>query len=239
MAIQFEQPVRKAASVSLAVLAVMAAPWLAAAPASTVDPAVAAHQAGEPSLQEILDHLGYSIDTRHDEITAPTFVRARRGPVMLTPIAAFGLASICSAGWYVPQSSAPTAPAAGIAGAPGAGAPVSSTLWQVGAHDNKRYHPPLLKPGGTHFNPGGGPFGVWVATGGFPGEVIYSQDELQLLDPRFPSDDRHKAHVYPVRRHGRLAPNAYVIGWEYSTNDDNQDMVTLLTNAKPAASPNH
>jgi hypothetical protein len=36
-----------------------------------------------------------------------------------------------------------------------------------------------------------------------------------------------------------LAPNAYVIGWEYSTNDDNQDMVTLLTNAKPAASPNH
>ena len=106
-------------------------------------------------------------------------------------------------------------------------------LWQVDAPNNKRDRPPL-KPGGrTAFDPGAAPFGLWVATAGFPGETVCTEDALQRFVPRFKPDDRHKAHVYPVKRGGKIVPHAYVIGWEYSTNNDDQDIVTLVTNVTP------
>ena len=54
--------------------------------------------------------------------------------------------------------------------------------------------------------------------------------------------------IYPNRdmATGKLVPHSYMIGWEYSTNDDFQDVVCQVNNAvlidepptkKPAARP--
>ncbi len=42
----------------------------------------------------------------------------------------------------------------------------------------------------------------------------------------------YKAMIYPYRDKisGRLIPNSYVIGWEYSNNDDFQDIVCQVDN---------
>jgi hypothetical protein len=42
----------------------------------------------------------------------------------------------------------------------------------------------------------------------------------------------YKAMIYPNRDRttGRLTPNSYLIGWEYSTNDDFQDIVCQVDN---------
>jgi len=42
----------------------------------------------------------------------------------------------------------------------------------------------------------------------------------------------YKAMIYPNRDKtaGRLIPNSYLIGWEYSTNDDFQDIVCQVDN---------
>ena len=48
--------------------------------------------------------------------------------------------------------------------------------------------------------------------------------------------------IYPNRdkASGKIVPNSYLIGWEYSTNDDFQDVVCQLDNVilidEPAAS---
>ena len=39
--------------------------------------------------------------------------------------------------------------------------------------------------------------------------------------------------IYPNRDKstGKIVPNSFLIGWEYSTNDDFQDVVCLVENA--------
>jgi hypothetical protein len=182
------------------------------------DPDRAARQAGEPTLGEILARQGYTIDTKSDEIEAQLFVKAGRGRVTHKPIAAFGLEKACSSGWYRPAGERPE----------------KRPLWRVDERNNKRDLPPLMEGAVTEFDPGNEPFGLWVSTAGFADETVYTQDELQKFIARFKPNDRHKAHVYPVKRDGKVVPNAYVVGWEYSTNNDNQDIVTLLTNVRPA-----
>jgi hypothetical protein len=181
------------------------------------DPAAAARAAGEPPLGEILKRQGYTIDVTRDEIAAQQFVKAGPGPVRFTPIAAFGLEKQCSAGWYRMAGETPD----------------RHLLWTVDATHNKQDFPPLMAGGVTQFDPGDLPFSLWVSSTGFKDEIVSTEDALQRFIPRFKADDRHKAHVYPVKRGGRLVPNSYIIGWEYSTNNDNQDMVTLVTQVKP------
>jgi hypothetical protein len=74
-----------------------------------------------------------------------------------------------------------------------------------------------------------------VSSEGFPGETIYTEDPLQAFIKRFSEVDRHKAHVYAaVKNDGTAVPNAYLIGFEYSTNNDNQEIVALLEGVQPA-----
>jgi hypothetical protein len=186
--------------------------------AARADPRSAAIAAGEPPLAEILKRLGYTIDTDHDEIEAQLFVRARPGPVTHQPIAAYGLPNRCSSGWYRPTD----------------GLPRPESLWVIDANHNKQDLPPLMRGGTTQFDPGDMPFGLWVSSAGFKNETVYTQDALQRFIPRFQPNDRHKAHVLPVKKSGKEVPKQYVIGWEYSTNNDDQDIVTLLTNVQPA-----
>ncbi len=190
------------------------------------DPAsLAAIAAGEPPLQVILARQGYTIDTVKDEIRAQRFVKAGKGPVTHRPIAAYGLRAVCSSGWY-------PAPAAATE-SPDTPPPQKRLLWQVDAPYNKQAFPPTMKGGVTKFDPGDMPFGLWVSTAGFKDETVCTEDALQVFVPRFKPDDRHKAHVFPAKRHGKVIPNTYIIGWEYSTNNDDQDMVTLVRNVKP------
>ena len=188
--------------------------------------AKAAHAAGEPSLQEILDKLGYSVDVQKDEIHAERFRRAGRGPITHQPIAAYGLIQVCTGGWY-------PAPRPFTGEAKDIPQPTKQTQWQVDAPNNKQAAPPLMKGAKTAFDPGDAVFGLWVSTAGFKDETVYTQDALQGFVPRFKADDRHKARIYPVKKNGKLVPNAYIIGWEYSTNNDFQDIVTLVTNVSP------
>ena len=186
----------------------------------------AAHATGEPSLQEILDKLGYSVNTLKDEIPAQRFRKAGPGPVTHQPIAAFGLIKVCTGGWYA-------APRPLTAAAAAIEKPVKQNQWAVDEQYNKQRTPPLMKGARTDFDPGVATFGVWVSTVGFKDETVFTQNALQKFVPRFKPDDRHKAMVFPVKRNGKIVPNSFIIGWEYSTNNDFQDIVTILTNVNP------
>lgn len=192
--------------------------WFAFAPPVADDPAAkAARAAGEPPLQVITARLGYELNPIKDEIPAQLFVRAGRGKVTHRPIAAFGLLKVCTSGWYKLTNERPE----------------KVTLWQVGEKDNKQDNPPLAAGGKTTFDPGKSPFGLWVSTAGFQDETVCTEDAQQQFVLRFKPTDRHKAHVFAARRGGKIIPNTYLIGWEYSTNNDNQDIVTLVENVKP------
>lgn len=177
---------------------------------------------GEPSLQEIVTRLGYTIDVTRDEVQVELFRRARPGRVIHRPISAWGLERVCHSGWYRPVRRGGTE-----------GAPTRHPLWRLEADQNKRDHPPIAPGGTTEFDPGDSPFGLWVDTEGFPGEVVYTEAARQVAIARFQPTDRRKARVYRVRAAGGERPDAFLIGWEYSTNNDFQDLVTLLENVRP------
>jgi hypothetical protein len=195
------------------VFSVMAALLVALAPAPP-----------EPSLEEVLQRQGYVVDLARDEIRAPLFVRAGPGPVIHRPIAAWGLEKVCHTGWYEPAG-----------GSPSGTAPHRHELWHTAADQNKRDQPSLAPGGKSEFDPGDRTFGLWVATEGFPGEIVYTEDARQAAVARFPASDRHKARIFRARTRDGELPNTFLIGWEYSTNNDYQDLVTLLQNARPAS----
>lgn len=177
----------------------------------------AARSAKEPPLALILREAGYGGTnvTARGEISAQRLVRAAPGPVIFTPLAAYGVLKTVSGGWY---RSAPEQ---------------RTTLWKIDAPHNKQMNPPLMPGGQTRFDPGDKPFGLWVATEGFAGEVIYTEDALQKRIARFKTG-LHKAHVYEaVQSNGVPVPGAVLIGFEYSTNDDNQEIVALVENVRP------
>jgi hypothetical protein len=178
----------------------------------------------EPSLDEVLKRQGYVVDLARDEVRVPLFVRAAPGPVIHLPVAAWGLEKACHVGWYRPGSAA-SAPEP---------SPERQELWHLAADQNKRDWPPIAPGGKTEFDPADRPFGLWVATEGFAGEVVFTEDARQAGIARFPESDRHKARVFRARTRNGDLTNAYLIGWEYSTNNDYQDLVTLVKNVRPA-----
>ena len=172
----------------------------------------------EPPLTEILTRLGYTIDVKGDLSDVQLFVKADPNkPVTHKPISAFGLIKDCHGGWYQP----------------GDDAPKKSALWLTPAEKNKQDAPPIAEGGKTEFDPGSKPFGLWVSTTGFQNETVYSEKPLQSMIKRF-GTDHHKARVYPAKNKDGVIPNTYIIGWEYSTNNDYQDIVTVVTNVTPA-----
>jgi trehalose utilization protein len=190
------------------------------------DPAApAARATREPPLALILRNVSYGGTEiiAGGEVAAQAFVRAGRGPVKTYPVASYGLIKDCAAGWYTPEGDGPK----------------RRDLWKVEAKFNKQDRPPLAKGAKTEFDPGDKPFGLWVSTGGFtaPPEFVCTGDADNAAIKRFGGKPIHKARVYAaVRSDGTAVPNAYLIGWEYSTNDDFQDIVTLVENVKPAPS---
>ena len=107
--------------------------------------------------------------------------------------------------------------------------------------------PPPLEPGSkTEFDPGDGWFGLWVSNDGLTDGGVYSEPALvKRLNKRL-SKQPYKAMIYPNRdkTSGKIIPHSYLIGWEYSTNDDFQDVVcqvdnvTLIDEPPPAGPSN-
>jgi hypothetical protein len=108
--------------------------------------------------------------------------------------------------------------------------------------------PPLDRGSSTEFEPGAAPFGLWLSNDGLNDGGVFSQPALVArLNPRL-AKQPYKAMIYPNRDKpsGKTIPHSYIIGWEYSTNDDFQDVVCQLDNAtlismpaaaKPASDP--
>ncbi len=192
----------------------------------------------EPDWIVLLDKL-YGLRMAEDlinpignpvEATSGTFRKAGPGPVRFTPVLALGLETVNQGGWY---RSGPTAPANK--------APLWSYRHKHTTADfaispegawNAPPPPPLSVGSTTEFDPGDAPFGLWVANEGLKQSEVYSEPKLvAALNPRL-AKQPYKVMIYPakVAKGGPTIPNSYLIGWEYSTNDDFQDIVTRVDN---------
>jgi hypothetical protein len=177
------------------------------------DPATASLNTKEPNLGEIARRQGYTLDVGVEEVNAQRFVKAGPGPVKHEALASWGLEKVCHGGWY----------------RPGDGPVKKEPLWAV----NQKKDNPSLEPGSkVEFDPGASEFGLFVNTEGFPDEIVTTEDAKLRYVPRFPAGDKHKAHVYLAKKNGKVVPNTYLIGWEYRSNNDNQDIVTLVSNVR-------
>jgi hypothetical protein len=153
------------------------------------------------------------------------FRKAGPGPVTFAPVIALGLETRNRGGWYVARS--------------GAGMPRKEILWSYTfkntAEDlklGKNLPPPLDAGSKTTFDPGDAPFGLWVSNDGFEDGGVFSQPGLVARINKRLARQPYKAMIYPNRDKAtrKPIPNSYLIGWEYSTNDDFQDVVCRVDN---------
>ena len=160
------------------------------------------------------------------EATPGLFRKAGPGPVTYTPVIALGLETRNRGGWYRP---------AAIRGA----AAEKTALWTYTFRNTtddvktgKNLPPPLEEGSKTSFDPGDGPFGLWVSNDGFDDGGVFSQPGLVARVNQRLAKQPYKAMIYPNRdkASGKLIPHSYLIGWEYSTNDDFQDVVCRVDN---------
>lgn len=159
------------------------------------------------------------------EATPGLFKKAGPGPVVYTPAIALGLTTLNRGGWYLPakDSSAVTKHE------------LWSYLWKNTTADVEKHEnlpPPLATGSTTSFDPGDAPFGLWVSNDGLKDSLVFTQPRLvKANNPRL-APQPYKAMIYPNRDKatGKPIPNSYLIGWEYSTNDDFQDIVCRLDN---------
>jgi hypothetical protein len=189
---------------------------------------------GEPDWAVVLrDRYGLAMfaDLKNPVKTTPSaapglFRKAGPGPVKFTPVIALGLTTRTRGGWY---------PAL----ADSAGSPKKVGLWSYelkNTGDDLRTGknlPPALDPGSTtEFDPGVSEFGLWVSNDGLSDGGVFSQPQLVARINERLSKQPYKAMIYANRDKttGKIVPNSFVIGWEYSTNDDFQDVVCHIDN---------
>jgi len=91
---------------------------------------------------------------------------------------------------------------------------------------------PAEPRGKIDIDPGFKPIGFYVQSANFnpefsvEGETVYTQNRLNERIERF--EHSHKALIYPYKTKYGVRENWYVICWEFSTNDDYQDLVTVV-----------
>jgi len=191
---------------------------------------------GEPNWDVILseryglsmfDDLKNSVTTTA-EATPGLFRKAGPGPVKFTPVIALGLPSRTRGGWYAAVRSAD-------------GAPKKNELWKY-THKNtaddlrsgKNLPPPLEAGSVLEFDPHDEPFGLWVSNDEFNDGGVFSEPGLVGRVNHRLAKQPYKAMIYPNRdkASGKVVPHSYLIGWEYSTNDDFQDVVCTVDNVE-------
>ena len=163
-----------------------------------------------------------------DPLAVPgLFVKAGEGPVVYKPTIALGLETTNRGGWYRPGESP--------------GKTTKTELWNytfknttAGLREKRNLPPPLAAGAKTEFDPGSEPFGVWLSNDGLKDGGVFSQPaEVKAVNARL-AKQPYKLMIYPLkdRATGKIKPNAYLLGWEYSTNDDFQDVVCEIHNVK-------
>jgi gluconolactonase len=195
----------------------------------------------EPTWPTILKKcfgLDMERDLRNPQIkgSAPTGLFRQvnpKHPVRFRPIIALGMSDRTYGGWYVGGTKSGDIPTAEAMN--------KHELWSFSYKqpENERktwkFTPPPLDHGDFAFYPGDMPFGLWVSNDHFPPEPgVFTQPQLvRQLTPRL-ADQPHKVMIYPCTdpKTGRLIANSYLIGWEYSTNDDFQDVITRIDNVQ-------
>jgi hypothetical protein len=164
--------------------------------------------------------------------TPGLFRKAGPGQVTCSPVIALGLETVNRGGWYRPGAD----PAH----------PDKVELWSYRfKHRTEDFRagpvapPPLAEGSKTTFDPGDAPFGLWVANDGLPESDAYTQPRVVAARNKRLAKQPYKAMIYPFkdRATGKLVPNSYLIGWEYSTNDDFQDIVCRIENVILVAEP--
>jgi hypothetical protein len=155
------------------------------------------------------------------------FRKAGPGPVSYRPVIALGLETVNRGGWY---------PAA-----EGQGAPRREALWSYqfkntgnDLETGKNLPPPLHADERTTFDPGDAPFGLWVANDGLDDGGVFTEPAVVARVNARLKAQPYKAMIYRLRdrKTGAVVPHAYLIGWEYSTNDDFQDVVCIVENVE-------
>jgi hypothetical protein len=189
----------------------------------------------EPDWQAILEkRFGLSMfgDLKNPvkttaEATPGLFRKAATGPVRFRPVIALGLPTRNRGGWYKAITS-------------GEREPVKAKLWSYiykntteDVETGKNLPPPLDPGAATEFDPGETSFGLWISNDGLPDGGVFSEPRLVGQINKRLAKQPYKAMIYPNRdkASGKIVPNSYLIGWEYSTNDDFQDVVCQLDNA--------
>ncbi|HOA72962.1 MAG TPA: SMP-30/gluconolactonase/LRE family protein [Phycisphaerae bacterium] len=185
----------------------------------------------EPDWSDILAqqwNLDMERDLRnplHDgAVPAHLFVRAGRGKVTFTPIIALGLEEKTNGGWYRMRD----------------GKPEIHEAWRYAYKQPEaemksgQFTPPKLDLGRVEIEPGDEPFGLWVSNDAFKDERVFTDPRLVAATNARLKDQPYKAMIYPTvdPKTGQPVPNSYIIGWEYSTNDDFQDVVTRIDNVR-------
>jgi hypothetical protein len=187
----------------------------------------------EPDWLVILDRrygLDMFADLRNpvndDVLKVPgLFRKAGPGPVRFVPEIALGLEVLIHGGFYERRE------ADGLE---------RSELWSyrhkstaAQLEHGEDLTPPLLPGSQTTFDPGDREFGLFISNDEFH-DTVYSEPSLvAALNPRL-AKQPYKAMIYPYRdrKSGQLVPHTYLIGWEYSTNDDFQDVVCRVENVE-------
>lgn len=193
----------------------------------------------EPDWVAVLEGLyGLSMfgDLKNPVVTTPEatpglFRKAGPGEVTFTPVIALGLEATIRGGHYRPG--------------PEASGPVATELWSYkfkhtgkDIETGKPAPPPLGAGSKVGFDPGDMPFGLWIGNDQFQDAVYTEPKVVAAKNPRL-ARQPYKAMIYPNRDKatGKLIPNSYLIGWEYSTNDDFQDVVCRVDNVTLIGSP--
>ncbi len=176
----------------------------------------------EPTLQQIVDTLGYKVDVGNselglgsgdapigDEVLAPLFVKAGSGQVKLEVVARYDPEKQLPYGFFVLD----------------AAQPVKQQVGLIAASETQKLLP-VRASGGAYFDPGDVPFGIYGYAGG---RVQYSLDRLNT------GSIAHALRVYPmVDRDGVRVPNAFLIGLEEAKNGDYQDALFTIRNVRVA-----
>lgn len=188
--------------------------------------------AGEPSLQRVVDVLGYPVDVGDPdpattelgsaaplgrEVPLQRMVAATDAPVGVRLLAAFGVAGSPTAtvGWHADGSVAPAD---------------RHELLAVPADSAQSVRP--SPAGTTTFDPGDASFGLYGSWPPFfsrhgQGYAASTQDALNTWDPAV----AHHVRAYPVPGQ----PSSYLVAMEEHTSGfDFQDVVLLVTNVAPA-----
>lgn len=177
-------------------------------------------QYGLAIFDDLLNPVKYTADT-----TPGLFKRVGSGPVKYTPLIALGMPSVTRGGWYRAGKDV--------------SAPTKKELWSY-QHRNtsadldtgKNLPPPLASGATTSFEPGDEPFGLWVSNDGLKDGGAFTQPKVVAAVNQRLAKQPYKAMIYPYKDKatGKVVPHSYLIGWEYSTNDDFQDVVCRVDN---------